>query len=133
MVTVCCFQGRPWDVVIDFIGMHPVTSGDAIDALTGGGVGHFIHISTISAYEMNLDEHAQMGARDHSKPHVKEEDMFALGRASPELREKRIKAKPYGGNKYLVEKLLAEQQGFPYTILRIPECVGPYSDDRHYF
>merc|ERR1712166_1153874 len=126
-------EGKPWDVVIDFIGMHPELTKDVLDELHPNGLRHFIHISTISAYEPNLDGSGSMGAgRDPSVPHVVEEDMFNQ-RADDALRLKRIKARPYGGNKWQVELFLKSQANFPFTSIRIPECIGPRSDTRHWF
>ena len=74
MAVSTSWQGKPWDVVIDFIGMHPELTKDVLTELHPNGLRHFIHISTISAYEPNLDGSGSMGAgRDPSVPHVVEE------------------------------------------------------------
>ena len=105
-----------YDVVIDFSAYNPEHLQEAIGLLKLR-VGLYIYVSTDSVYEVC--------EKRHDGP-TKEED--AIRPQSARKRAKLKKDELYGHNKLACEEVLREQRksgGFPYTILRLPDVIGP--------
>lgn len=125
------------DAVIDFIGFQEPYVQDTLEALTldaGGKKGfatrHYIFVSTDSVYwaqkipcgdERLPEDVAEDFSTQEFDRHLDYCKLTALGEY--QLR--------YGGNKLGCERLLQETweaDGFPYTILRLPDVYGQYDN-----
>jgi 2'-hydroxyisoflavone reductase len=105
-------EGKSWDVVIDDNGYYPRHVKASADLLAKAGVGHYVYVSSISAYaslaEAGLDE---------SAPLAKLED--------PTVETMGEQFQHYGGLKVLCEQ--AAMAAFPErcTVIRPGYIVGP--------
>lgn len=133
-------QGK-CDAVIDFIGFQEAYVQDTIDALTldadpaypGGrrfSTRHYVFVSTDSVYWAQkvpcADARLAEGdVRDFSPAEFDEHQEYCH---KTSLGEYQLR---YGGNKLGCERLLEEawrEDGFPYTVLRLPDVYGPYDN-----
>lgn len=102
-------NGRDWDVVIDnsgYVTRHVKLTADALE----GRVGHYIFISSISAYA------------DLSKPGIYEDYPLATLK-DPDVEE--VTDETYGGLKAACENVVREVYGSRYTVIRPTYIVGP--------
>lgn len=127
------------DAVVDFIGFQEPYLQDTVEALTcdasSGGAKrfatrHYVFVSSDSVYwaqrlpgaEGRLPEGA---SRDFSQQEFEEHMDYCKQTALGEYQLR------YGGNKLGCERVLAEAweaDGFPYTVLRLPDAYGPYDN-----
>jgi 2'-hydroxyisoflavone reductase len=101
--------GREWDVVIDNSGYVPRLVKLTADALKGS-VGHYIFISSISAYA------------DLTKPGIDED--YPLATLKDPSVEK-VTEETYGGLKAACENVVRATYGSRYTVIRPTYIVGP--------
>lgn len=102
-------SGRNWDVVIDnsgYVTRHVKLTADTLK----DRVGHYIFISSISAYA------------DLSKPGI-DEDYRLATLADPSV--EKVTDETYGGLKAACENVVREVYGSRYTVIRPTYIVGP--------
>ena len=105
-------EGRSWDVVIDDNGYYPRHVGASAKLLAAAGVGHYIYVSSISAYASL----AQPGL-DEGAPTAELED--------PTVETMGEQFQNYGGLKALCEWAVRKTFGERCTIVRPGYIVGP--------
>lgn len=126
------------DVAIDFIGFQEAYVQDAIEGLTLPGsdgkkkfaTKHYIFISADSIYWAQKVPHATARiSEDDAHDFTPLEFEKHLDRCQQtSLGEYQLR---YGGNKLACERVLEDSwqsDGFPYTILRLPDVYGPYDN-----
>ena len=103
----------PWDVVIDNIGYDGMSTAQLLGVL--GEVGHYIFCSTVSVYRYVRDRYPQPLQESATDPDFR-----------PTVEDLKNPHWSYARGKLEAERIVRQQRGLPWTILRPSVVYGPY-------
>jgi 2'-hydroxyisoflavone reductase len=106
-------SGRSWDAVVDTSAYVPQQARASAEALAGAAAGHYLFISSLSAYadaSQPLDEESPLAELEEGQPDDRLLEDFSN----------------YGALKVLCERAAADAFGGPTAVVRPGLIVGPH-------